>query len=296
MTNISINRSLCWHKNVVLLVALFVTHAGYAATWNITYPKAITETDQRTDYPVALLALALDHTGVRYKLHPSKRRLQQNQALKQLENNREVDVVWSMTDETRESNLLPVRIPIFKGLIGYRIFLVKQSALSAFNSIEAKTDLMKLKAIQGHDWPDTKILQSNGFDVVTSKEYVALFDLLNQSQGDFFPRSIVEVWGEDDLYGTINSTEVEPNLGINYPTAMYFFVSKRNSTLAKLLENGLEKAIANGKFDELFYQSHQRFIERAKMNNRRFFELENPLLPEGTPVDRAELWYSQPND
>lgn len=276
-----------------VLGILALTNTALAATWNITYPKAISATDQRANYPVALLELALNNTGVRFKLIPSERRLQQNQALKQLENNREVDVVWSMTDNTREVDLLPIRIPIFKGLIGYRVFLVKEEQLPKFTFITEKSALMTLKPIQGHDWPDTKILQSNGFDVVTSKEYGALFTLLDQSQGDYFPRSIVEVWEEADLYKNINSTVVEPNLGINYPTAMYFFVNKRNATLARLLENGLEKAISNGEFDKLFYKTHQGYIERANIDQRRFFELDNPLLPIETPVQRSELWFRQ---
>lgn len=265
----------------------------FAATWNITYPRPISENDQRTNYPVALLKLAFDNTGVRFKLIPSERPLQQNQALKQLANNREVNVVWSMTDKTREVDLLPVRIPIFKGLIGYRIFLVKEEQLPKFSFITEKNALMTLKPIQGHDWPDTKILQSNGFDVATSREYATLFTMLNQSQGDYFPRSVVEVWEEADLYKDINNFVVEPNLGINYPTAMYFFVNKKNTTLAKLLENGLEKAISNGEFDKLFFETHQNYIERAKMDQRRFFELDNPLLPTKTPTQRPELWFQQ---
>lgn len=276
-----------------IFAVLAFSNTTLAATWNITYPKPISESDQRTNYPVALLKLAFDNTGVRFKLIPSERPLHQIQALKQLANNREVNVVWSMTDKTREVDLLPIRIPIFKGLIGYRVFLVKEEQLPKFSFITEKSALMTLKPIQGHDWPDTKILQSNGFDVVTSREYSTLFTMLNQSQGDYFPRSVVEVWEEADLYKNINNTVVEPNLGINYPTAMYFFVNKKNMTLARLLENGLEKAISNGAFDKLFYQTHQNYIERAKMDQRRFFELDNPLLPIETPIQRSELWYTQ---
>jgi hypothetical protein len=280
-------------KWLYFFVVLAFSSNALCATWNITYPRPISENDQRSNYPVALLKLAFDNTGVRFKLIPSERPLQQNQALELLASSREINVVWSMTDKTREVDLLPIRVPIFKGLIGYRVFLVKEEQLPKFAFITERNSLMTLKPIQGHDWPDTKILQSNGFDVVTSREYSTLFTMLNQSQGDYFPRSVVEVWEEADLYKNINDTVVEPNLGINYPTAMYFFVNKRNTTLARLLENGLEKAISNGDFDKLFYQTHQGFIERAKMDKRRFFELENPLLPTQTPLERSELWFRQ---
>lgn len=277
----------------LLASLLFVSFGATGATWNITYPRPFTDFDTGSRYPMELLRLALDQTGVKYKLVPSDRIMLQSRALKQLAENRTINVVWSMTDQNRERDLLPVRIPIYKGLIGWRVLLINKELagrLQVVNSIEA---LREFKAIQGYDWPDTKILQSNGFEVVTSKDHQALFSMLEQSRGDFFPRSLVEVWEELEVRGEEQNVMVESHLGVRYPTAMYYFFNKRNVTLANLVEKGLEKAIANGKFDELFAQIHQQILNKAQMDNRLFFELENPLLPEGTPLDRKELWYQQ---
>ncbi|TRY31100.1 amino acid ABC transporter substrate-binding protein [Aliiglaciecola sp. M165] len=257
----------------------------------MTYPRPLTENDQRTDYPVELIALALEQTGVNYRLTPSDAVLGQVKALKQLGENRGVNVVWSMTDKDREVNLLPIRIPIYKGLIGWRVFLVKKDKVSEFSRIKNLQGLIQHKPIQGAEWPDTKILQSNGFDVFTSKSYTSLFSMLTQGQGDFFPRSLVEVWGELDSEDLDESLVVEPSLGIKYPTAMYLFVNRNNKTLARLLEVGLEKAIENGQFDELFNEHFAQSLERANMDSRFFYEINNPLLPERTPIERAELWY-----
>lgn len=277
-----------------ILGALFnvvLCHTAFAATWEITYPRPLSEDDHRQDYPVKLLALALDQTGVKYKLQPASVVMLQDKALKQLAENRSVNVVWSMSDIDRESRLLPIRIPIYKGLIGWRVFLVRKDKLAKFRNINTLQSLLKFKPIQGYDWPDTKILQSNGFDVLTSKSYAGLFTMLASNQGDFVPRSLVEVWKEYDAQFMDESIVVEPTLGIKYPAAMYFFVNKSNRTLAKLLENGLEKAVANGQYDVLFEQEFRDIFERSNMDKRFFFQIDNPLIAPATPIDREELWY-----
>lgn len=262
-----------------------------AATWNIVYPRPLTETDQRNEYPVKLLALAMDHTGVKYRLTPTQEIMLQDKALKQLGENRGVNVVWSMTDEEREKRLIPIRIPIYKGLIGWRLLLVREESLAKFTAVDTLQSLLKLKPIQGRDWPDTKILQSNGFDVITAKNYPEIFTMLADRKGELLPRSMAEVWAELENEKLDPAIVLEPTLGIKYPAAMYFFVNKSNKLLARLLTDGLEKAIANGKFDELFLQQFAPIIERANLDQRFFFELENPLLPAATPLDRKELWY-----
>lgn len=279
-------------KNLVFsIILLLVCTNVFGATWNITYPRPLTENDQRAQYPVKLLALALEQTGVNYSLEPTAMVLLQDKALKQLGENRNVNVVWSMTDNDREERLLPIRIPIYKGLIGWRLFMIREDRKTDFTSIDTMQGLQQYKPIQGYDWPDTKILQSNGFDVNTTKSYTGLFNMLAQQQGDFLPRSLIEVWAEYDKEDIDDSIIIEPTLGVKYPTAMYFFVNKNNRTLARLLEVGMEKAIKNGKFDELFEQQFAESFKRADIDNRFFFELTNPLLPETTPVDRKELWY-----
>ena len=54
----------------IFIMLVFAKHAS-GALWTITYPRPLDETDERTQYPVALLKLALDKTGVNYELKPS---------------------------------------------------------------------------------------------------------------------------------------------------------------------------------------------------------------------------------
>lgn len=276
---------------VVLLLLMLTSVDSFAASWRINYPRPLSESDRRSDYPLKLLALALDQTGVNYRLIASDRIMPQSKALKRLMDNREVNVVWSMTDEQREEQLLPIRIPIYKGLIGWRIFIIRKDMDSRFKYIQTLDHLLKLNPIQGSDWPDTKILQANGFDVMTASDHNVLFKMLGNAQGDFFPRSVVEIWEEMKTDNPANDFEVESKLGVRYPAAMYYFVNKNSVPLANLIRIGLEKAIQNGKFDELFLEEHQAYLDKSELDKRTFYQLQNTYLPIKTPLHRKELWY-----
>jgi hypothetical protein len=276
---------------VVLLLLMLTSVDSFAASWRINYPRPLSESDRRSDYPLKLLALALDQTGVNYRLIASDRIMPQSKALKRLMDNREVNVVWSMTDEQREEQLLPIRIPVYKGLIGWRIFIIRKDMDSRFKYIQNLDHLLKLNPIQGSDWPDTKILQANGFDVITATDHSALFKMLANAQGDFFPRSVVEIWEEMKTDNPANDFVVESKLGVRYPAAMYYFVNKNSVPLANLIRIGLEKAIQNGKFDELFLEEHQAYLDKSELDKRTFYQLQNTYLPIKTPLHRKELWF-----
>ncbi|WP_299074075.1 amino acid ABC transporter substrate-binding protein [uncultured Paraglaciecola sp.] len=196
-----------------------------------------------------------------------------------------------MTSPQREKDLLPIRILIFKGLIGWRLLLIRKDMAERFTYIQQLDHLIKLSPLQGRDWPDTKILQSNGFNVNTERTQTALMKMLGNAQGDFSPRSIIEVWGELDKSPVVNQIQIQPSLGIRYPAAIYYFVNKKSVPVANIIESGLEKAIKNAKFDALFKENYQAYIDKAQLENRTFYQLENNFLPEKTPLDRKELWF-----
>ncbi len=274
-----------------VLCSFVVVKMAEAATWTITYPRPIDDSDARAQYPIALLKLALDKTGVNYELRPSDRILLTGKAMRQLRENREVNVVWSMTDSQREKELTPIRIPIAKGLIGLRVFVINQNKKAKFDDVLSLTDMRKLVPIQGEEWPDTKILQANGFNVFTVPEFREAYDMIKQGKGDFFPRSVMEVDAELEAEGRRNNFYLEPSMALYYPTAMYYFVSGSNKTLANLIETGLNRAIDDGSFDALFESTYAPILESLGVNERKIFTLENPLLPIETPLTNSALWY-----
>lgn len=277
-------------KILVLALLLVLANSLQAAVWVITYPQSPVDNDLRYDYPLALLELGLNKTGVRFELKASNTVMRQSRSVKRLEENLEINVLWSMTDISREEHLLPIRIPIGKGLIGWRMFLAPEGGSFMRAKINTLSDLLAYEPVQGISWPDTKILQANGFNVVTSRDYIEAKSMITQGLADFFPRSVIEI--EREIQSNPDSNlRLREGLAIQYPTAMYFFVNKRNVTLAKLIETGLERAIADGSFDELFNEHFGETIERLDLENATYFQLANPLLPELTPTSKQELWY-----
>lgn len=278
-------------KFTLMLTMLSLGSAVYAATWVVTYPGPAFDGDARQKYPAALLNLVLEKTGVRYEMVPSMRIKYQSKALRQLSENIEVNVVWSMTDRQREKDLLPIRIPITKGLIGWRVLLTHKDKPFYSKPVKSLADLLVYSPVQGIDWPDTKILQANGFNVLGAQNHEEAANLLSRKQADFYPRSVIEVLDELAQAGADPDIKLKHGIALQYKAAMYFFVNKNNLTLAHLLEVGLERAIADGSFDELFYKHFGDMLKTLSLEDITYFELDNQLLPPLTPVLEPKYWY-----
>ena len=117
-----------------------------------------------------------------------------------------------------------------------------------------------------------------------------LFKMLSKQRIDYFPRSVLEIWEEADQHAE-EGLVVEASIVLQYPAAIYFFVNKKNQALARRLEEGLRRAIADGSFDALFFERFGEVIRRARLAARTRFDLENPLLSSETPLDQPELWH-----
>ncbi|PWF39457.1 hypothetical protein C7C56_026935 [Massilia glaciei] len=245
--------------------------------------------DVRGEYPEQLLRRALAYSGAKYAARPARMPMQQRRALLELEHGGAIDVVWTMTSREREQKLLPIRIPIDKGLIGWRLLLIRDADLARFESHRDGAALKRLLAVQVRDWPDLAILRANGFQAYGSASYDSTFPMLLSGRVDYFPRSIGEVWREAARFEG-EGLSVAPSVVLHYPSAIYFFVHKDNHALARDVERGLEAMLADGAFDRLFKQFHDAELARSALRSRRVVELDNPLLPEQTPLTRKKLW------
>ena len=198
---------------------------------------------------------------------------------------------WArVTDRQREaSGLLPVRIPIDRGLMGWRLLLVRRSELAPWAQVRSLKALGERLAGQGHDWPDTAILRANGLKVGTSSGYDALFRMLAAGRVDYFPRSILEIDAEM-AGGRHPELAIAPNLMLQYPAAAYLFVSPTRPDLAAELKAGLEAAVADGSFLRLHREQYGAVIKAHPISPDRVLRLSNPLLPPETPIQRRELW------
>lgn len=202
-----------------------------------------------------------------------------------------VDLLWTGAAPDLDEKLLAVRIPIFKGLLGHRIFIINKGDQSRFDNIKTLDQLKNLTAGQGTLWGDTKVLKGANLPVVTTLKYPNLFYMLEGGRFDYYPRAIHEPWDEVASRPELNLT-VEKNVLLIYPFAMYFYVNKNNQALHEKLVQGFEMAIADGSFDELFLNDRmvKEALQKTNLKSRNVIRIDNPNMHPDTPINRPELW------
>jgi hypothetical protein len=280
----------------LLLLALLLCFTPLHALERLNYPLHSEGVDPEA-YALALLKAALERSPGRYELHPTPKPMAQSRALLAIEHDSQsVQVMWTMTTREREERLLPIRIPIYRGLIGWRVLLQRPANAEQLAQVQTLQQLQGFSFGQRHDWPDTEILRANGLKVVTSQNYPGLFQMLAAGRFDLFPREVVVAWQEQALAKERGlDLSVDPYLLLHYPSAFYFFTSRKRPDLAADIERGLEAMLADGSFQRLFEQYHGDTLRQAKLHTRRIIELQNPDLPPATPFSRKELWF-QPEE
>jgi hypothetical protein len=276
----------------LLLAAASVSPLARAATSRkvLRIPAPESALDTRSDYQRELLTLALRKAGQEPQLQLAERAMSQGQTVEALQRGEILDVAWFATSPERESQLRPIRLPIDKGLLGWRIAIVRAERFDLFRGITKPAGLRRFTAVQGEGWPDVEVLRANGLRVVTSPDYEQNFALLARQKADYFPRSVLEYRAELERHREAGLVE-EPYAALVYPAASYFFVAPDNTELANLITQGLERALRDGSFDRLFYRYHASVLESAGLERRALLQLENPIFGDAAPLSRKELWF-----
>lgn len=270
-----------------LLKKLFITAILLLHVMNARGEETIVFWDRMQDNPIIyqILKLALDKTVTdfgAYRLMPSMT-MEQKRVIFQLQQNNSIHIANFAPDKIRESQLLPIRIPVTQGLLGYRVCLIKKGTQSKFDAIKNLKDWQN-KGItigQGKDWPDTKILQANQIPVIKSSKYTPLFNMLNQGRFDCFSRSISEVTAEIEKYNYLELM-LEKNLLLVYRLPTFFFVSQQNPELAARLKRGMQIAYEDGSIQTLIKTHYQSLFAPMNISKRIFISLENPFLSPAT--------------
>ncbi len=273
-----------WMLSVLLLSVL----SQSVLAVDIRHNKADNEKEA---YQLGVLKLALSYDEQNtYHFIPSERFYDQSKMINEL-NHQQLDVIWMGTKKEYEDQFLPIRVPLYKGLLGHRIFLIRDGDQGMFSTVKSFGDLRSFKAGQGRNWADTKILTHSGLPVVTTNKYKNLFHMLEGGRFDYFPRGVHEPWSEMANHQDI-PLQVEDDILLIYPLPAYLFVHKNNTQLQAKIAQGLEQAIEDGRFDAYFFNHPmiKNVLNKANLKNRKTFRIENPSLTAQTPFDDARLW------
>lgn len=251
------------------------------------------------EYFLKLLELALTHTQEEYgqlSVTVTKYNVTQTRSLIMIEQNKGIDLNWAGTNTDREKKLLAIRIPLNLGLLGYRLLSIRKDRKSDFDQIKSVDELKRLTACQGSHWPDSDVLEAAGFIVLRTVKFEAMYRMVNGGRCDYFPRSIIEGYGEVRHPGREELLAYDRIL-IAYKFPMYFFVSKTNPQLAKRIEQGLIKALDDGSFLGLMrtQSTTKSAFPLSKYQSSIIFHIENPYLPPKTPIKNNKLWLKMPS-
>ncbi|MFM9436757.1 hypothetical protein ACFDR9_003842 [Janthinobacterium sp. CG_23.3] len=282
-------------KISVFVAAALLSTAALGAGLKVTYPAYETAGDTRFNDLMEIMRTALEKTTAEFgpfELEASSEKMNEERTLSELKNGKVVNIAWSSTSSDKEQDLLPIRIPLRKGILGYRVALIQADKQAEIDKITTLAELKKLTIGQGTGWGDVKLYESNGFNVTTAK-YDDLFKMTATGRFDLFPRGISEAFAEQERNVKANpNLVVEKNILIYYPWPYYFFFNKSDTVLQKRMEAGIRKMIKDGSFDVIFKKYNGKAIAQANLKGRKIFRIKNNLLPKETPFEDPTLWFN----
>lgn len=281
----------------MLLASLALACHAHAAT--LTYPLTSDGIDSRYDYDWAVLRAALEKTVPGFgpfEQRQSPVAMSPSRVVQEMSTpSGRVNIFVRASSPELETQFLPIRLPVDRGLLGYRLLLIRQADRTRFSQVKTVADLRPLRAGVGQGWADIAILQDAGIGVVEGSNYAGLFAMLAAGRFDFFSRSADEALREiDERHASYPQMEIEATLLLHYPLPRYFFLRRdaEGALLAQRIETGMEMMIRDGSLNALFQRYKGDIITSAALRQRRVIKLANPRLTPQTPLARAELWFN----
>lgn len=247
------------------------------------------------DFRWKLLELALHHSAkpgeAVPRLEPVGDNNSQSRAVMQLETGA-LDVVALGVNDERTAKLLPVKVDILKGIIGYRLFIIRADHQPRFDKLSDAELRNDIRFGLNGQWADLPVMRANGLKVETGTGYDSLFAMLDAGRFDAFPRGLNEAYREIALQHQAHpGLVVERTRALYFPYPVYFWVNPRNTALAQRIERGLKAALADGSFRALFESHHAMEIAQLAREPRNVLRLRNPFLKSAREYPDTSWWW-----
>lgn len=283
-------------KIIVFLGLMVTSLLGWAASAEeVRKVRFHNEVGRYTDadFTIMLLKLILSKSDQEFELvGNSDPSITEPRARKMLEDG-ELDLAWVGTTPDFERRNLPVYIPLMRGLIGVRVFLIHEASQPLFSSVKTLDQLKPLIGLLGTDWGDIPIMAEAGLTIETAK-FERLFQMLGQRRGDYFSRGVTEVGKEYQEWSQkVPNLAIEKRLAFVYKYPMLFFVSKKNPELHAVIDRGFRAAYDDGSYMDLF-NSHPEVggaLERLNMANRLVIRIENSNISPAVKNIPDKYWH-----
>jgi hypothetical protein len=282
-------------------VAAVLLVLGVALGWS---PSSSAESARLRYFPAGsiyefrwkVLQLALDHTldhDGPIQLAPYPEDVTQNRGASLLESG-DIDVIALGTSPEREERLLPVRIDIMRGIVGFRLLVIRAQDQERIAAMNGQALSQQLTFGLNSQWADLPIMRANGFTVITSTNYDSLFAMLAAGRFDAFPRGLNEAFREiGEQKSAFPQLAVERTKALFFPFPIYFWVRQENTALARRIERGLTASLADNSYRAAFESYHASEIAALKRDKRQIIRLANPNLPAGSPATDTRWWWTE---
>lgn len=192
-----------------------------------------------------------------------------------------IDVIVTSPTLAREARATMIPIPIDRGLLGIRICMIN-SPSNVFAKVRSADDFRQEGFTIGSaaPWPDTKILIQNKFDVVSAPFRQSLFKMLSRKRFSCLTRSILEIDYELKNEPMAVDFKEDPHLLFMYPNSDFVFVNPHKPQLVERLRYGLERAIENKSYYQIFDKYYSHILRQHKAFERTPIRLRNVNISE----------------
>lgn len=203
-----------------------------------------------------------------------------------------VNIVSRATNLDLEKRLRPIRIPLDKGLLGFRMFLVMPETQALLDSVKTLDELKQFTIGQSSSWTDVRVLQAAGFKLVLADAYTPLFSMLGGRRFDLFARGAIEIEAEWRANrDNVPDMLIEKRFALHYPMPRYFFVPRtpEGERMAERIEDGLQRLRVSGEFERRYQAWKKLVLGDLQLPGRTVFRLPNPELSPEAPTDK--FWW-----
>ncbi|WP_417464781.1 hypothetical protein [Kordiimonas sp.] len=255
--------------------------------------------DSDDQYFAEVLRLALKADGGEHELVIHDHTVGQLRTMRELEEGK-FNIFYTGYSREREQTFIQVNVPLARGLLGYRLLAIRQVSadlIRQLHGFEAFKSVVTLGT--NASWPDTKIMQSAGLQVITAPTD-ALWPMLKRGRFLAFPRSVIEVKPELERHDVDaeNPLIIAPNVMLAYKYDTFFYVAKNREDLARIVENGLEKAYEDGSFMAHFDADPNMAYAMKQLEDhpRKIHWIGVPDMSDATRAIPDRYWYQGVKD
>ena len=261
------------------LILAWIPEGAVAEPLKVVYAHP-QEGDIRAEYFLSVIRLSLEKSGVPFSMVPDSFDSMSHPRKMALVAQDKLSVIWMSASVKLEEKLWPIKIPIYGGINGYRIFIIRKETHKRLRQVKSLDDLRSFRVGFGLGWDGIDIFRNAGF-VTAAAKYDNLFKMLEAGRYDLFSRGVQEAYGEmEQIRDQYPLLEVDHFVGVHHPMVVFLYTSKANKRLHNTIRKGLDISFADGSFKALFFNSPmiKSVIEKAEIHQRKWFQIANPFL------------------